>query len=113
MKRLGLALSTVGLAVLLSSSAAYAGGWHCGRGYNGWYGGGSDTAAIVAASLFGTAALVNAVNPAPRYVAPPPAVVYVPAPPPAVVYVPTPPPAYYPPPGAYYYPAPRPYYRPY
>src|SRR5512139_1836320 len=112
MKRLSLALSTVGFAVLLNSTAAYAGGWHCGRGY---YGGGSDTAAIVAASLFGTAALVNAFNPAPRYVAPPPpAVVYVPPPPPAVVYVPAPPPAYYPPPGAYYYPAPRPYYyRPY
>jgi len=107
MKRWGSALSAVGFVVLLSSTAAYAGGWHCGRGY---YNGGSDTAAIVAASLFGTAALVNAFNPAPRYVAPPPpAVVYAP-PPPAVVYVPAPPPVYYPPPGAYYYPPPPPYY---
>jgi hypothetical protein len=127
MKKTGLMLSAVCLALLLGAPAAHAGGWH-GSGHGNWgghgrwygypyYGHVSNDAAIVAAALFGTAALVGAFN-APRYYAPPsayypPPPAYYPPPPPA--YYPPPPPAYYPPPPPppYYYPRRGYYYRPY
>jgi len=113
MKKHAWALTALGLALSLPPSAAYAGGWHgykghgnCGGYSSYYYGHSSNDAAIVAATLFGTAALVNALT-VPRYSPPP--VVYYP-PPPAVAYYPAPV-AYYPPPPPVYYP--RVYYRPY
>jgi len=114
MKKRGLALTAVGLTLLMQASVANAGGWHGGYGghgnhyYSHHYGHSSNDAAIVAAALFGTAALVNAFA-APRYYsAPPPA--YYPPPPPA--YSPPPPAAYYPPPPVAYYPPPPVVYYP-
>jgi len=116
MKRKALALTAaVGLALFMQASAAQAGGghgWHgghhghCNGGGSGWYGHGyyghsNNDAAIVAATLFGTAAVINAFSP--RYYGPPPAPAYYPPPPP--VYYPAPPPVPY-------YPRPH-YYRPY
>jgi hypothetical protein len=117
MKKRVWALTAVGLALAIQASTAHAGGWHgghsnCGGYGNSYYGHVSNDAAIIAATLFGTAAVVDAFT-APRYSAPP--VAYYPPPPPAyyppppVVYYPAPPVAYYPPPPGYY---PRPYYYP-
>jgi hypothetical protein len=112
MKKRVRAVTAAGLALLLQSSTAHAGGWHgyhghgnCG-GYYG-YGHSSSDAAIIAATLFGTAAVVNALA-APQY-APPPVAYY---PPPPVVYYSPPPVVYYAPPPVVYYPAPVAYYPP-
>ena len=119
MKKVAWALTAAGLALSMLASTVHAGGWHghhghgCGGGCGSfYYGNSSSDAAIVAAALFGTAALVNAFT-VPRYSAPPPAA-YYPPPPPAyypptpVVYLPPPPVVYYPPPPPGYYP--RAYY---
>jgi hypothetical protein len=112
------AVAAVGLAFSTQASIAHAGGWHgyhgrgnCGgyAGYgNVYYGNYSSDAAIIAATLFGTAAVINAFT-TPRYSPPP--VAYYP-PPPAVYYAP-PPVVYYPAPVAYYPPPPVYYPRAY
>ena len=70
------AVTAIGLAFSMQTSTAHAGGWHgyhghgnCGgyAGYgNYYYGHSSSDAAIIAATLFGTAAVVNAFT-APQY----------------------------------------------
>ena len=115
MKKRAWAVTAVGLAFSMQASIAHAGGWHgyhghgnCGghAGYgNFYYGNSSSDAAIIAATLFGTAAVVNAFA-APQF-APPPVAYY---PPPPVVYYAPPPVVYYPAPVAYYPPPPVVYY---
>ena len=116
MKKIAWAVSAVSLSLLMQTSPALAGGWHGHHGHsyggyhgNYYHGNSSSDAAIIAATLFGTAAVVSAFT-APQY-APPPVAYYPPPPvvyyaPPPVVYYPAPV-AYYPPPAVYY---PRPYY---